>query len=205
MTPRRSIGLLRDARGATAIEFAIVAPVMMLMLVGGFDLGHTLYMSSVLEGVVQKAARDGGLEGSTVAEKQEAIDTKVKSAVHDLSFDAAIDISRRYYKTFSKAAEATAETYTDNNHNGVCDNNEPFIDTNNNNTLDDDGGDAGQGGAKDLVLYTVKVSYPRIMPLSTMVPGVPPVVNLTATTLLGNQPYGEQSQYAAAGEGHCNP
>ncbi|MGE4411843.1 MAG: TadE/TadG family type IV pilus assembly protein, partial [Sphingobium sp.] len=55
----------RDERAATLIEFAFVAPVLCILLLGAFDVGHTLYMTSVLQGVVQKAARDSGLETST--------------------------------------------------------------------------------------------------------------------------------------------
>ena len=67
-----------------------------------------------------------------------------------------------------------------------------------------DGGDAGQGGAKDITVYSVTVSYPRMFPISTLFGGSPNV-NMTASTVLANQPYSEQSTYGAALTGNCNP
>lgn len=197
--------LAGDKRGATVVEFAIVAPVMMLMLVGGLDMGHMLYVQAVLQGALQKAARDNGLEQGGLEEQRAAVDAKVVSSVRNLRREAQVKVSRRFYKTFSKAAAATAETYTDTNENHLCDDNEPFADVNGNGHLDLDGGDEGQGGAQDLVVYTAKVSFPRLLPLHTMIPAIPPTVNVQATTVLANQPYGEQKQYGAAKEGHCNP
>ena len=58
----RSAAFLRrlrdEQRGATLIEFAIVAPVLCLMLMGAFDIAHSLYVRTVTEGIMQKAGRD---------------------------------------------------------------------------------------------------------------------------------------------------
>ena len=50
--------LVGDRRGVTAIEFGIVAPVLCLMILGLSDLAYQSYTQSMLEGAVQKAARD---------------------------------------------------------------------------------------------------------------------------------------------------
>ena len=50
--------LAQDATGAVLIEFALVAPVFLMLIMGTFDLGQMAYGKSVLEGAVQKAARD---------------------------------------------------------------------------------------------------------------------------------------------------
>ena len=56
---RTTIQRLRtDCRGATIIEFAIVAPVMMFLLMGLGDLLYQLYLQSILDGALQKAGRD---------------------------------------------------------------------------------------------------------------------------------------------------
>jgi len=201
---RKPIGMLRrDERGATLIEFAFVAPVFCLLLVGAIDVGHTLYMRAVLQGVVQKAARDSGLEDGSAIATQTSIDDKIRASVLDLHKNASVAISRRFYRTFEKAAAAQAETFTDTNVNGTCDAGEPYEDANNNNTWDADGGDAGQGGAKDSVVYTADVTYPRIIPLHNFIPAFSDTVEVAATTVLTNQPYGDQNQYAPPTVRNC--
>jgi hypothetical protein len=48
------------------------------------------------------------------------------------------------------------------------------------------------GGADDVVLYTAKVSAPRILPLDRLVPGVSEKVEYTLRAAVRNQPYGQQ-------------
>ena len=194
--------LSADDRGSTIIEFAIVAPVICLILLGGFDTAHSLYMRAVLQGVMQKTARDSALETGSDDTQQAALDDKVRRQVSAIANNATIVFTRRYYKTFSKAAAAQAESYTDTNANGRCDNGEPFQDMNNNGIWDADGGDGGQGGAKDRTLYTASVSYPRFFPLWKMIGGSN-VTKISASTILENQPYTDQSSYAAPTVGHC--
>ncbi len=195
--------LARDRRGVTVVEFAIVAPVMIMFLLGAFDMAHTLYMQGVLQGVVQKAARDSSLEDATDTTSQSTLDTRVRQQVKLLDSDANVTFSRRFYRTFSDAAAARAETWTvDSNHDGVCDNGEPFTDTNNNGVRDLDGGDAGQGGAYDRTIYKVTVSYPRLFPIDRFIGGSANT-KLVASTILQNQPYGDQGSYAAPTTGHC--
>ena len=203
MTRRRYCEALRDAKGATIIEFAIVAPVMAIFMLGAFDTAHSLYMRGVLQGIVQKTARDSGLEESTDTAAQAALDAKVTTQVKALATNASIAFTRRYYRTFSDAETARAEVWTqDTNHNGVCDAGEPFTDTNNNGVRDLDGADSGQGGAKDRTLYTVTVSYPRLFPLYNVI-NVPRMITFKASTILENQPYTDQNSYAPATIGHC--
>lgn len=198
-----------DRRGATIIEFAAVAPVMGIVLLGGFDVAHTLYMKSVLEGVVQKAARDSALEGSQTTTKQDTLDAKVTAQVHLLNKNAVIAFSRRFYRTYTEVSVKEPEDWDDNNNNGTCDPpagltpGEPYWDANHNGKWDKDGGNAGQGGAKDATLYTVTVSYPRLFPLYSVVPGLSSTTTVSAATVLRNQPYADQGSYAAAVEKNC--
>lgn len=196
----RNLG--EDERGAALVEFAIVAPVMVLMLLGAFDIGHTLYARGVLQGVVQKVARDSTLETGTQAQQQQKLDDRVRAQVSALANNADIEITRRYYRTFTQAAAARREDFTDNNGDGTCDGGEPYEDANNNNVWDDDGADAGQGGAKDAVVYTVEVTYPRFFPIYNFIGGSD-TTTLTASTVLKNQPYGDQGSYGAPTWKNC--
>lgn len=186
--------LAREERGAALVEFAIVAPVMCLLLLGGFDIAHTLYMRSVLQGVVQKTARDSTLQDGGTAEQQAAMDDHVRTQVKALANNGEIAISRRFYRTFSQAAAAKAEDWTDTNKDGRCDDGEPYEDANLNGVWDADGGDQGQGGAKDAVVYTVTVKYPRMFPVTGMIGGGD-TTTVMARTILKNQPFGDQGNY----------
>ena len=192
----------RDNRAATAVEFAIVAPVMCLVIIGASDMAHNLYTRGVLQGVVQKTARDATLESSTDAQAQATLDNKVRAQVYALASNATVDIKRRYYRTFSQAAAAQAEPWTDTDHNGTCNAHEPYQDNNNNAVWDADGGNSGQGGAKDRTLYTVTVTYPRLFPIDGLIGGSD-TVKLVATTVLENQPYDDQGTYGAATVKNC--
>ncbi len=197
--------LAADERGSTLLEFAFVAPILTLLLVGGFDIAHALYMRGVLQGIVQKVARDGTLEASGTTSAGDALDARVRDQVRFLYAGVNtqnLTFSRRFYRTFSQAAAAQEEHYTDTNANGTCDNNEPYQDDNNNSTWDRDGGDAGQGGAKDKTLYTVSLTYPRLTPLAGFI-GVGPTATVRASTVLANQPYNDQGSYGAPTARNC--
>lgn len=194
--------LARDESGATIVEFAMVAPVLGFVLLGAFDVAHTLYTRAALQGVVQKTARDSTLESGLEAGAQSALDEKVKAQAKALANNATVTITRRFYRTFSDAAAASAETWTDTNSNGSCDAGEPYEDANFNNVWDKDGGNAGQGGAKDATLYTVEVSYPRMFPFYNLVGGSR-TTRIAASTVLRNQPYGDQGAYGTPVVRNC--
>jgi Flp pilus assembly protein TadG len=192
----------RDERGATIVEFAMVAPVMALLLLGAFDTAHSLYMRAVLQGIVQKVARDSALENAVTAAQQTVLDNKVKASAKAIANNADILITRRYYRTFSAAAAAQAEAWTDTDRNGTCNNREPYEDANNNLGWDSDGGNEGQGGAKDRTLYTVSMSYPRVFPLYRIIGGSS-TTRISAATVLANQPYSDQGSYGAPTVRNC--
>jgi Flp pilus assembly protein TadG len=194
--------LSQDERGATVVEFAMVAPVMGLLLLGGFDVAHTLYMRGVLQGIVQKVSRDATLESSNETASQATLDGRVKAQVSALANNATINITRRYYRTFSQASAAKAEIWTDTDKDGTCDNGEPYEDANVNGTWDKDGGNGGQGGAKDAVLYTVEVSYPRFFPVYNFIGGSK-TTKIVGSTVLRNQPYGDQATYGTMKIRNC--
>jgi Flp pilus assembly protein TadG len=58
---------LRDRSGAAAIEFALVAPLFLLLLVGILEISIMFFTSSVIEGATKEAARQirtGQIQGS---------------------------------------------------------------------------------------------------------------------------------------------
>jgi len=180
--------LAASERGATMVEFALLAPVLLTLIMGIFDMGYNIYATILLNGSIQRAARESTLESATA--KANAIDQIVTSAVRDISPSAAITFSRKAYTNFSDVSEP--EDFTDVNNDGTCDNGEPYEDVNGNGTWDQDRGIDGMGGARDAVLYTVTVRYPRVFPIANLI-GLPPYFETQAQTVLRNQPYGDQT------------
>jgi Flp pilus assembly protein TadG len=184
--------LARDHRGATIIEFAFVAPVMVLLLMGLCDLTYQSYVQSILTGAMQKAGRDSTIQGSTA--KTATLDAAVMTAMRRVAKDATWTSTRKSYAQFSNIKP---EVFQDNNSNGTYDQpSECFTDINGNNLWDQDPGLDGQGGANDVVLYSIRVSYPRLFPMAGLM-GWTPTQTIAASTILKNQPYANQSTYTA--------
>jgi Flp pilus assembly protein TadG len=184
---RRLYQFARNTRGATAIEFAIIAPVMILLLMGIGDLSYQIYAQSILSGSLQKAGRDSTIQGAP--NNTAAIDQKVTDMVKTIAGNATIAFSRKNYDSFSLIKP---EPFTDSNGNGVRDPKECFTDVNGNGSWDADPGIQGQGGANDITVYTVTVTYPRIFPVAKLF-GWSANQTISASTLLKNQPYASQS------------
>jgi len=193
--------LIADETGAYVIEFAVVMPAFLILSMGALDLGHQLYTKSVLEGTVQKAARDSSLEsaaavvaadGTITTVQQDTIDTKLKAAVKLIQPGATVTVTRQNFKDFTTAKTPRKESFTDTNGNSTCDNNEQYVDSNRSSAWDTDSGTSGQGDAKDVTIYTATMTYKRMFPVSGLI-GMNPDVTMSAKTVLANQPYSEQT------------
>lgn len=181
--------LIADREGTTLTEFAFVGPVLFLMIFGMFDMTHTQYTSSVLYGAVQKAGRDLTLENA--GSRQSVVDDRVRDQIATVMPPGA-QVTFEKLSHFDFADVREPEPFTDTNNDGTCNFNEPYIDMNDNGGWDADRGKDGLGGARDAVLYTAIVTYPRLFPLFTMT-GMPRNVRLEASTVLRNQPFDEQN------------
>ena len=191
--------LRRDTRGVAIVEFALIAPVLMLMLMGLLDLAYNMYTTEMLQGAIQSAARNTTIEGSSGKEAQ--LDAIVTTAVRAVAPTATLTFNRRAYSSFTNAGRP--EDFTDVDNDGTCNHGEPFEDANANGTWDLDRGQVGFGGARDAVLYTVTVNYQRPVPVAGFIPGQTKDFTLTATSVLRNQPFGEQTATAAPKTGNC--
>lgn len=179
--------------GATVIEFAVVAPVLFLFIMGTLDIGHALYTRSVLEGEIQQAARSSTMEAASEAARQAAIDAHVTDAVRKIAGeDASLSFARKAYGDYG-STRRKAEDYVDANGNGECDAGESFEDRNLDGVWSDDGGIAGQGNASDVQQYTIVVSYDRKFPTTALL-GWSNEEELVVRTLLRNQPFNNGTQ-----------
>lgn len=172
--------LRRSERGTAFIEFALTAPVFLMVLLGIFDFCWQMYAQQVLQGVVAKAGRDATLEG--FAADQSALDDAVETRVKKVFANATVTFNRRVFDDYS---DIRPLRWVDSNANGIQD---PSPED-----CWEDGGRQGNGGADDVVQYTVSMRFDRVLPLWRML-GQPQYATLSSTTLLRNQPF------AAGGE-----
>lgn len=189
--PLGRLGSIRnDQSGATIIEFAIIAPVLIAFFMFLFDAGFNLYARAILSGEVNAAGRASTLETASQTVLDD-LDGFVAGQVRKLIPHGQISFERVAYNNYG-IAQSKAEPFVDTNQNGICDNGETFVDYNFNGQHDADAGRAGGGGARDVAVYTVTVRYPRIFPIDKLI-GLDPNVEISATTLLRNQPFDSQT------------
>lgn len=187
----------RNESGTSITEFGLIAPVLMVMLLGTYDIGHEMYVKSVLNGALQEVGRNSALEGASNADQRADIDDRLTESIKGVVPNAEVEVTRRYYKTFSQAASAQAEDVIedDDDANNICDDGESFMDANHNGKWDKDGGTDGQGGARDVVIIKVTLRYDRLFPSASFI-GYGSDVILVSDSVIANQPYGQQTQFA---------
>lgn len=176
--------LRRSERGMAVVEFALTAPLFLLILMGIFDYCWQMYAKQVLQGAVSKAARDSTLENFST--NQAALDNRVRAQVLNVFRDADVTFTRKTYDSFEKVG--TEERYTDSNKNGRYDSGECFDDANGSGFWEADRGRSGNGGADDVVLYTASMRFNRVLPVWSML-GQPQSTTLSSSTVLRNQPF----------------
>jgi hypothetical protein len=186
--PRRRPILAAD-NGAVAVEFAMVLPILLLVLVGIFDVAMNLYATSVLQGSMQKAGRDFSLEDAR--SRQSTIETTITRQIRRVAPGATLVFERNAYFDFADVGQP--EVYDDINDDDECNNDEPFEDANGNGQWDEDRGEAGFGGARDAVMLTATATYDRLFPMDGLL-GLPDTVTIEASTVLRNQPFDDQDR-----------
>ena len=192
MRLRRARGLGSDRSGSAVMEFAIVAPVFLGMLMAVFDLGFLVYAKAVLQGAVEDGARSASLENTEWTTIKNRVNSQVTSVipVDNAETDISFTFDPTYYGNYADVA--LPEDFTDSNGNGQRDATECFVDRNANRTYDIDVGLAGRGGAQDVVSIKAAVTYKRIFPLWSMI-GQTQDYTISAQTYLRNQPFSAQA------------
>lgn len=176
-----------DERGVTAVEFALVLPLFLMLFLGGFDYIYGAYGRSVLIGAMHDAGRASTLEMNNAS--QTAVDERVRDRVRTVNAAATVTFQRKAYQDF--ASVGTPEPFVDSNQNGKCDNSEKFDDMNGNDKWDTDQGRSGQGTGSDVVLYSATMIYPTIFN-SWVFLNQGKDMGMRAATVLRNQPFSNQ-------------
>lgn len=195
---RAWISLLRRSdRGVSALEFAMTAPVMLIMIMGTVELGHIALVRSTLENTVSDAARLGITGNSLPTMSRDAmVLTKIRDGMAYFSTDAELNICRRSYASVADINKP--EPYTDSNNNGRYDAGESFGDTNGNGVWDTDMGTAGLGGPGDIVVYDVSYAMPFLFDYFIGLLAAGDKVTLTASAVVRNEPWAQQAPMTSA-------
>lgn len=182
----------RDQRGVSAIEFGLVAPMFIGVLMATFDLGFGVYTKAVLQGSVEEASRKASLENTQWTD----IENKVKGQIiavipsSDPSTDISFSLDPKVYEDYDDLI--LPEEFVDTNSNGIRNTGECYMDRNNNRQYDTNVGIAGRGGAQDVISIKASVTYKRVFPLWALM-GQSQNQVIEASTYLRNQPFGAQA------------
>lgn len=185
---RRCRSLLRDRRGVSAVEFGLTAPILFLVVFGSLQVAQGYYVRTVLTGSINAAARKSSLQSGQT--NSSTLDSLVAQSIKYVMPSANITFTRKNYAQFTSVG--MPEDFTDTNANGRYDTTECFVDMNGNRTWDSDMGQSGLGGANDVVVYTVTVSYKQWFGFAKMF-GLPEYQTVPQTTILMNQPFATQA------------
>lgn len=149
--------LVHDDRGIAAVEFAFVAPVMILMICGFMEYAHVSSARSALESATMRAARAVSATDCP-DERDEIMMAIISNGMKSIASTngGKVDITTKSYDgSFGNVGEP--EPFEDLNDNKKWDEGESFTDVNGNGKHDNDMGKTGSiGGAGQVVSYNAR-------------------------------------------------
>lgn len=180
--------LRRNEEGATLVEFALIAPTLMLFVMGIIEVAMVLFVSSLLEGSVREAGRYG-ITGYVYQgfDRIAMIRKIVEQNTIGLVDMEKVKIETLTYQSFSAVGQP--EPFSDTNGNGQRDAGEAFNDVNGNGVWDDDMGVNGAGGPGDIVVYTITYDWPLLTTFLGDLMGRAGIMQLRASYAVRNEPW----------------
>lgn len=196
MFKRAIAGLIRRAEGATVIEYAIILPVLLLLILGIVEYNTVMYAMSVLDGAIIFAAREGStgyvndtssgacpspVVGGVVTPQTQAqyINCVIGAHVGGLFNTSNLQIS--YNDTGNSTFNSTTDAPTF--PTGPCTNDptkvSPSLPLCQENTQ----------SSGDIVVYTATYPWPIYTPLLRAFLGTNGTYTLTASAVVKNEPY----------------
>jgi TadE-like protein len=179
--------LWRDRRGATAVEFALGLPILLGLTLGSIEIGYAAYAQSVLSGAARDAAR-AGLTGNGTRETRIANRVAGLMRAFPKTSSAPVTVQSRVYASFDDVDRP--EPWADSDSNGSCNSNERYQDINGNSRWDRDMARTGLGGPGEVVAYAINYPLRPLFGFLGTVTGGTRSVNLTAMTIIRNEPFG---------------
>ena len=184
--------LLRAEKGATALEWAMVSPVLILLVMIFVELTMMMFVNILVEGGLREAARYGITgqfpgEGTTT-EREDLIKQIVLDNALGLIKDESTNVTFKVYGTFTQVGQG--EPFVDANSNGKFDAGEDYTDQNGNGAYDADLGVPGLGGSGEIVSYEVEYDWELMTPfLAPFTPNGDGKFKFTASIVVRNEPF----------------
>lgn len=183
------VRLAKDVRAVAAIEFAFIAPVMVLMICGFMEFSHVSSARTRLEGATMRAAR-AVAASDCPSERQGLMTNIIEQAMLDIpspNGGVVEVITKSYSDKFGDVGEP--EPFNDQNTNMIWDVGESFTDVNGNGAYDKDMGSAGSiGGAGQVVSYTARYQVESLFGFVSQQFKGANVYSIEASTVIRNEP-----------------
>ncbi len=183
---------IRCQDGATAVEFALISPVLFLLVLGIVETSMIMSAQNTLESATYIASRTGRTGYVETPQTQEETILAALEERASLFLDtghATIDkmvVDTKTYAAFDEIGEP--EPFVDANGNGIRDNGENFTDINGNGVWDEDRAGSGFGGSGEIVVYTVTYPWPLFTPMVSQFIGTDGIFTLTSRAVVKNEP-----------------
>lgn len=185
---RTPLRLSRETRAVTAVEFALLATPMLILICGSLELGHLIFARVALEGAVTEAARIATASLETrESDRFVALDASIRKTMQPFPIAAgkAVSIETKVYRDFSTAYP---EPYTDANGSKSYDLGEPYTDRNKNDRWDPQTAIAGTlGGPGDVISLTVVFPKRILFGFLAQDWALGSMLELRATTVVRNE------------------
>jgi Flp pilus assembly pilin Flp len=181
--------LARAERALAAVEFALIAPLLVLLLCGFMEYAHVSSARTRLEGATMRAARAVAATDCP-ARREEIMRTTVTAGMTDIPSPngGQVEITTRSYsERFGDVGQP--EPFADANGNGRWDTGEAYTDVNGNGQYDSDMGTAGSiGGAGEVVSYSARYRVATLFGFLSQWLGQRNFYDIEASTVIRNEP-----------------
>ena len=179
----RTQKITHDESGSTIIEFAFVLVPMLTLILGAWEMGRQVYVSSIVQGVVIQAARKAALEGATTT----AVKTYVDGQLAEFAVPAKIGLTVTSFKKFTGVG-APEKITTDTAPLGSYNAGDCYVDVNNNGSYDTQQGSNGIGTAEDALRVRLTVEMNRLSPVGGWI-GYSDIYQIDRTTFVQAEPF----------------
>lgn len=185
MTVRPLIG---DERGLSIVEFALLAPVLLLIILGTMEFAYVSSARSALESAVIRGARQVAASDCPARRSTVLRDTVNRAMSHIVSADGQMPTieSRAYNSSYSDVGEL--EPLVDQNGDGVLDPLTEYIDVNGNGRRDALGESGSIGTAGQIVSYTATFKVRSLVPYIIKTFSTLDHHPIRASTVIRNEP-----------------
>lgn len=180
---------IKDRSGATIIEFAIVAPMLFLLLAGIIEIGLILFTFAAMEGATNIGSRTGKTgfsQGS--ASRESFIRNEIQRLTGGFLDPSKLSISVLSYSSYSNIGkpEPCLQPLEPPcpGTSGVN-----YVDINGNGQWDADQGRSTAGGSGSIVLYRVHYPWTMFTPIMASLIGTGGQYDITATAAVRNEQF----------------